>query len=132
MPAKKKPANSAARKKTAKKAAVKKPAATKPAAKKVAKQSPAKTATRKTPRMPISKAPPVVNNPFPTRPAACQKWLQLHAARTRHDLRPPGKSLEALKGDRTGQHSILINDRYRLCFIWEDGDAHQVEITDYH
>lgn len=63
---------------------------------------------------------------------AMRKLFQLHAARTLHDLRAPGSSLEALKGDRAGQYSIRINDRYRLCFIWEDGDADQVEITDYH
>ena len=63
---------------------------------------------------------------------AIRKLFQLHAARTLYDLRAPGNSLEALKGDRAGQHSIRINDRYRLCFVWEDGDADQVEITDYH
>jgi toxin HigB-1 len=63
---------------------------------------------------------------------AIRKLFQLHAAKTLHDLRAPGNSLEALKDDRAGQHSIRINDRYRLCFIWEDGDAYQVEITDYH
>ena len=63
---------------------------------------------------------------------AIRKLFQLHAARTLYDLRAPGNSLEALKGDRTGQHSIRINDRYRLCFVWEDGDADQVEIADYH
>jgi proteic killer suppression protein len=63
---------------------------------------------------------------------AIRKLFQLHAARTLYDLRAPGNSLEALKGDRAGQHSIRINDRYRLCFVWEDGDADQVEIADYH
>jgi toxin HigB-1 len=49
------------------------------------------------------------------------------------DLRvPPGNRLEALKGDRKGYHSIRINDQYRLCFIWRDGEATEVEITDYH
>jgi proteic killer suppression protein len=49
------------------------------------------------------------------------------------DLRvPPSNRLEALKGDRTGQHSIRINDQWRLCFIWQDGAAHEVEIVDYH
>jgi proteic killer suppression protein len=60
------------------------------------------------------------------------KLFQLHAARTLHDLHAPGNSLEALKDDRTGQHSIRINNRYRLCFIWENGDADLVEITEYH
>jgi toxin HigB-1 len=45
---------------------------------------------------------------------------------------PPGNRLERLKGDRTGQHSIRINDQYRVCFRWEDGHAEEVEITDYH
>jgi proteic killer suppression protein len=49
------------------------------------------------------------------------------------DLRiPPGNRLEALKGDREGQHSIRINDQWRVCFKWEDGNAFEVEITDYH
>ena len=45
---------------------------------------------------------------------------------------PPGKQLEALKGDRKGQHSIRINDQWRVCFTWKGGDAHDVEIVDYH
>ena len=45
---------------------------------------------------------------------------------------PPGTRLEALTGDRKGQHSIRINDQWRICFIWYDGDAHNVEIVDYH
>ena len=49
------------------------------------------------------------------------------------DLRvPPGNRLEALKGDRAGQYSIRINDQFRICFRWENGDAHDVEICDYH
>jgi proteic killer suppression protein len=49
------------------------------------------------------------------------------------DLRAlPGNRLEALKGDRRGQHSIRINDRYRICFEWRDGDSYDVEVTDYH
>ena len=64
--------------------------------------------------------------------AAIRKLFQLHAARTIHDLRAPGNSLEALKGDRAGQHSVRINDRYRLCFVWENGDAQEVEVVDYH
>jgi len=47
-------------------------------------------------------------------------------------LAPPGNRLEALKGDRKGQHSIRINDQWRVCFIWIDGAAEQVEIVDYH
>jgi toxin HigB-1 len=47
-------------------------------------------------------------------------------------LLPPGNRLEQLKGDRKGQHSIRVNDRLRICFIWKDGDCHEVEIVDYH
>jgi toxin HigB-1 len=63
---------------------------------------------------------------------AIRKLFQVHAARSLEDLRSPGNSLEALKNDRSGQHSIRINDRYRVCFVWEDGDAYSVEIVDYH
>lgn len=45
---------------------------------------------------------------------------------------PPANRLEKLKGNREGQHSIRINDQYRLCFIWRDGDAYEVELVDYH
>jgi proteic killer suppression protein len=45
---------------------------------------------------------------------------------------PPGNRLEALHGDRQGQHSIRINDRWRICFIWREGNAYEVEIVDYH
>ncbi|MGH9365109.1 MAG: type II toxin-antitoxin system RelE/ParE family toxin, partial [Thermoanaerobaculia bacterium] len=49
------------------------------------------------------------------------------------DLRvSPGNRLEALKKDRVGQHSIRINDQYRICFVWRSGDAYEVEVTDYH
>ncbi len=49
------------------------------------------------------------------------------------DLRvPPGNRLHALVGDRTGQHSIRINDQFRICFVWRDGNVYDVEITDYH
>jgi proteic killer suppression protein len=64
--------------------------------------------------------------------SAIRKLFQLHAARSLQDLRSPGNSLEALKDDRAGQHSIRINDRYRVCFVWKDGDAYEVEITDFH
>ena len=63
---------------------------------------------------------------------AIRKLFQLQAAKSLHDLRSPGNSLEALKGDRAGQYSIRINDRFRACFIWKNGDAYRVEITDYH
>ena len=59
--------------------------------------------------------------------------MQIHAARSLRDLTIfPGNRLEALKGDRAGQHSIRVNDQYRICFEWRDGDAFEVEITDYH
>ena len=58
---------------------------------------------------------------------------QLQAAARLEDLRlPPSNKLEALKGDRAGQHSIRINDQWRVCFRFHDGDAFDVEITDYH
>ena len=57
----------------------------------------------------------------------------LNAATDLKDLRnPPSNYLEALKGDRAGQHSIRINDQYRLCFVWTGRDAENVEIVDYH
>jgi proteic killer suppression protein len=61
------------------------------------------------------------------------KLAALDAAASLEDLRvPPGNRLEALKGARRGQHSIRINDQWRICFVWQDGDAHEVEIVDYH
>ncbi len=64
---------------------------------------------------------------------ALRKLRQLDAAMTLNDLRnPPGNNLEALKGDRKGQWSIRINDQWRICFRWSDGDASGVEIVDYH
>jgi proteic killer suppression protein len=66
------------------------------------------------------------------RPAA-RKLAMLNAASTLESLRvPPGNHLEALSGDRQGQHSIRINDQYRVCFVWREGAAHDVEIVDYH
>ena len=65
--------------------------------------------------------------------AAKRKLLMLDAAADLADLRyPPGNRLEALRGDRSGQHSIRINDQFRVCFVWRQGDAFEVEITDYH
>jgi proteic killer suppression protein len=62
-----------------------------------------------------------------------RKLVQLDAAERLDDLRvPPGNRLEALKGDRRGQHSIRVNDQWRVCFRWRDGDAHDVEIVGYH
>lgn len=64
---------------------------------------------------------------------ARRKLAQLHAATTIDFLRvPPGNRLEALSGDRAGQFSIRINDQWRICFVWRDGDAYEVEIVDYH
>jgi proteic killer suppression protein len=64
---------------------------------------------------------------------ALRKLRMLHRATTLDDLRiPPGNRLEALKGDRKGQHSIRVNDQYRVCFVWRSGDAFSVEIVDYH
>ena len=64
---------------------------------------------------------------------ARRKLLYLHRARTIQDLIvPPGDRLETLRRDRKGQHSIRINDQWRICFRWKDGDAHDVEIVDYH
>jgi proteic killer suppression protein len=65
--------------------------------------------------------------------AARRKLLVLNAATKLDELRvPPGNRLEALKGDRAGRHSIRINDQWRICFLWREGDAHEVEIVDYH
>lgn len=64
---------------------------------------------------------------------ALRKLVQVNAAATLDFLRvPPGNRLEALKGDRAGQHSIRINDQWRVCFRWRDGNAYDVEIADYH
>ena len=64
---------------------------------------------------------------------ARRKLLYLHRARSLRDLQvPPGNHLETLKRDRKGQHSIRINDQWRICFIWRQGDAYDVEIVDYH
>jgi toxin HigB-1 len=62
-----------------------------------------------------------------------EKLLMLNRAVDLNDLRvPPGNRLEALGRDRSGQHSIRINDQWRICFVWRDGDSYDVEITDYH
>lgn len=64
---------------------------------------------------------------------AFTKLLMLNAANSITDLRvPPSNHLEALSGDRKGQYSIRINDKYRICFKWQDNDAFDVEIVDYH
>jgi toxin HigB-1 len=65
--------------------------------------------------------------------AAIRKLLQLHAATELRILAsPPGNQLEALRGDRKGQHSIRINDQWRICFVWRDGNCYEVETVDYH
>jgi toxin HigB-1 len=71
--------------------------------------------------------------PANIRKAALKKLLVLHWATNLGDLAVPGGNrLEALGGNRSGQHSIRINDQFRLCFIWRETDAYQVEIVDYH
>ena len=65
--------------------------------------------------------------------AARRKLAAVDAAERLEDLRaPPGNRLEALRGNRAGQHSIRINDQWRVVFIWRDDGAHAVEIVDYH
>jgi toxin HigB-1 len=74
-----------------------------------------------------SKIPPDI------RSVTLRKLGHLEAAKSLEDLRAfPGHRLEALKGNRKGQHSIRINDQWRICFIWEDADVYEVEICDYH
>ncbi|HEX9776092.1 MAG TPA: type II toxin-antitoxin system RelE/ParE family toxin [Actinomycetota bacterium] len=64
---------------------------------------------------------------------AFRKLRMLHRATILGDLRvPPGNRLEALRGSRKGQHSIRVNDQFRICFTWKAGDAFDVEIVDYH
>lgn len=64
---------------------------------------------------------------------ALRKLVILDAAESLEDMAvPPGNRLEKLRGDRKGQHSIRINDQWRICFRWKEGDAYDVEIVDYH
>jgi proteic killer suppression protein len=71
--------------------------------------------------------------PVEIRKVARRKLEQLNAVSALGDLRiPPGNELEALKGDRKGQHSIRINEKYRVCFTWTDAGPKDVEIVDYH
>ena len=64
---------------------------------------------------------------------ARRKLRMLNNAKTLQDLRvPPANRLEALKGERMGQWSIRVNDQWRICFVWNDGNASQVEVVDYH
>src|SRR5271165_555968 len=72
-------------------------------------------------------------HPADLRRPALKKLQMLNAARALRDLLvPPGNRLERLHGDREGQHSIRINDQYRICFEWRESNAFEVEITDYH
>ncbi len=71
--------------------------------------------------------------PANLRRAALRKLLMIDNAAKLEDLwMLPANRLERLRGDRAGQHSIRINDQFRICFVWKQGDAHDVEITDYH
>jgi proteic killer suppression protein len=64
---------------------------------------------------------------------ALRKLRMINNAKNLNDLRiPPANRLEKLRGDREGQHSIRINDQWRICFRWQEGDAYDLEITDYH
>ena len=75
----------------------------------------------------IKKLPPDIQR------VAARKLKVLNAATVIDTLKvPPGNRLEPLKGDRKGQHSIRINEQWRICFIWKDGNSFQVEIVDYH
>jgi len=76
---------------------------------------------------------PVKSLPPDLRKRTRAKLEQIHLARALDDLRvPPANQLEALKRDRAGQHSIRINRQWRVCFVWRDGNAFDVEIVDYH
>ena len=78
-------------------------------------------------REPSRKLPPEIQR------IALRKLRMLNQARNLEDLRvPPGNRLEGLKGDRLGQYSIRINDQWRICFVWDQGDVYAVEIVDYH
>ncbi|MFH0909196.1 MAG: type II toxin-antitoxin system RelE/ParE family toxin [bacterium] len=71
--------------------------------------------------------------PHDIQKVALRKLWMLDAAVRLEDLRvPPNNQLEALHGDRKGQHSIRINQQWRICFVWRAGSAHEVEIVDYH
>jgi proteic killer suppression protein len=75
----------------------------------------------------------VLRLPGDIQPRARTKLMLLHGPTVLDDLRvPPSNHLEALQRERAGQHSIRINQQWRLCFVWHEGDAYDVEITDYH
>jgi proteic killer suppression protein len=78
-------------------------------------------------RQPVKKIPPAVQK------VALRKLWMLDAAASLQDLQsPPGNRLEALMGNRRGQYSLRVNDRFRICFVWQGTDAWEVEIVDYH
>lgn len=88
-------------------------------------------ACRATHRLWLGQRPPEF--PATIQQTALRKLTQLQAASSLNDLRlPPGNRLKALQGNRRGQHSIRINDQYRICFHWVDREAYEIEITDYH
>lgn len=66
------------------------------------------------------------------RSAQRKLYMLEHAVELRDLMLPPGNRLEALKGNRTGQHSIRVNDQWRICFVWKEDGAHDVCIVDYH
>jgi proteic killer suppression protein len=81
----------------------------------------------------ISAGKPPRNFPAELMRAAQRKLFMMHSANQLRDLMsPPGNRLEALKGDRAGQHAIRINSQWRVCFTWREDGAHDVEIVDYH
>ncbi len=81
----------------------------------------------------IFKRSPSRRFPLSIHRIALKKLLLIHAAGNVGELRlPPGNRLERLKGERAGQHSIRINDQWRICFEWKNGNADNVEIVDYH
>ncbi len=76
---------------------------------------------------------PVRRFPAEPRRIMLRKLVAVDAAEALGDLRvPPGSRVEKLRGDRAGQHGIRVNDQWRICFRWRDGDAHDVAVVDYH
>jgi len=76
---------------------------------------------------------PVRRYPAPLQRTMLRKLVAVDAAEQLSDLRvPPGNRLEKLRGSRAGQHSIRVNEQWRICFRWKDGSAYEVEIVDYH
>ena len=82
---------------------------------------------------PLFRREPVRRFPDTLQRAMLRKLIVVDAAETLNDLKvPPGNHLEKLTGDRAGQYSIRVNDQWRVCFEWRDGDAYEVELVDYH